>query len=100
MPTHGAWYTANVWGNFFVVPILVAGGFLWSKTRFWPLRPIKHAIQDAHRKLDESLAHHHHNQLMIEELHHKLHTGEDHPRVKARKEAGLHPTPVKPDSKT
>ena len=80
------WYRAAVWGN--VVAVVPCGiiGFLWSKTRFWPLNLL-------HAKLDEAVAHHRHTTMLLEEVHHLMHTGQEHPRVAARREAGEHPTP-------
>ena len=38
------WYTGNAWGNVFVLAILIPGGWLWSRTKFWPLRPVRRAL--------------------------------------------------------
>ncbi len=42
------WYQAAVWGN--VVAIVPCGivGWVWSRTRFWPLRPVRHALEKIH----------------------------------------------------
>jgi hypothetical protein len=86
LPSHGPWYLGNVYGNVFVWPLVALVGFAWSKTKFWPLRPLKHI-----------LSHVIHHTMLMEEIHHKLHTGEDHPRVQARRAAGEHPTPRRDD---
>jgi hypothetical protein len=85
-PSGEPWYHGNVWGNAMVILVLAPLGWLWSKTRFWPLNLI-------HAKLDQALAHHKHTTQMIEEMHHFMHTGEEHPRVQARRDAGESPTP-------
>lgn len=85
VPSTGPWYTGNVWGNVFVGPVVLAIGYAWSKTKFWPLRPAQHA-----------LAHVKHLVVMTEELHHFHATGELHPRVQARIDAGEPPTPPRP----
>lgn len=51
------WWTGNVYGNVFVVVILGPLGWLWSKTRFWPLRPIKHGIRSLHDHFERVHAH-------------------------------------------
>ncbi len=80
-------YRAATWPNVFVIAIVAPLGYLWSKTKFWPLRPLKHV-----------LSHVVHASRMIEEIHHLAHTGEEHPRVAARRIAGESLTP-KLDSK-
>lgn len=52
VPTQGAWYTGNVWGNAMVLLVLGPLGWLWSRTKFWPLRPVKHALRSLHEKFD------------------------------------------------
>jgi hypothetical protein len=52
LPAHGPFYTGAVWGNVFVVPVVVVLGWLWSRSKFWPLRPIKHGIEGLHTKID------------------------------------------------
>lgn len=85
------WYHAAVWGNIVAVTILAPAGFLWSKTRFWPLNLV-------HSKLDEIVSHHKHISLMTEEIHTFMHTGKEHPRVATRRAAGNAPTPtIHPD---
>jgi hypothetical protein len=85
VPLHGPWYTGNVWGNVFVIAVVAPAAWLWSRTKFWPLRPAQHA-----------LAHIKHTVVMVEELHYFHVTGEFHPRVQARIDAGLPPTPPRP----
>ncbi|HXJ92640.1 MAG TPA: hypothetical protein VMT20_07130 [Terriglobia bacterium] len=60
------WYTGGVWGNVFVIPIAAGLGWLWSRTKFWPLRPIKHGLEHLHVKVDEFRQEH-------REAHEKLH---------------------------
>ncbi len=85
IPSHGAWYTGNVWGNLFVIAIVAPLGWLWSKTKFWPLRPIGHAIEHLHRKLDEHGAHlaviraHAEHQTKLAQDHYERAFGERHP---------------------
>jgi len=52
-PAHGAWYTGNVWGNVFVVAVVAPLGWLWSRTKFWPLRPIRRGLDRLHARHDE-----------------------------------------------
>jgi hypothetical protein len=51
-PPGQPWYQGNVWGNVVAVSILVPGGYVWSKTRFWPLRPIRSSLARLHEKHD------------------------------------------------
>lgn len=76
------WYHAATWPNVFVIAITFSAGWVWSKTKFWPLRPLKHI-----------LAHVRHHTMLLEEVHHLAHTGKPHPRVQARIDAGEPPTP-------
>lgn len=100
VPAHGSWFEGNVWGNAMVLLVLGPLGWVWSRTKFWPLRPIRHGIGLLHAKVDEHhaelLEHHEHQSQLIEEMHHLAHTSEEHPRVLARREAGLGPTPPHP----
>ena len=84
-PAGQPWYAGATWPNVFVGPTIIVVGWLWSRTRFWPLRPLNHAV--AHLK---------HVVTMTEELHYLAHTGEYHPRVKARVAAGEPHTPEAP----
>jgi|HubBroStandDraft_6_1064221.scaffolds.fasta_scaffold03612_6 hypothetical protein len=47
------WYHAATWPNVFVIAITFSCGFVWSKTKFWPLRPIKHGLDRLHTKVDD-----------------------------------------------
>ncbi|MFZ1925301.1 MAG: hypothetical protein WAU42_04060 [Solirubrobacteraceae bacterium] len=42
-------------------------------------------------------AHQEHQSRLVEEMHHLAHTGKEHPRVRARRDAGEHPTPERKD---
>lgn len=46
------WYHAATWPNVFVLAITLTLGYVWSRTKYWPLRPIKHALEGVHTKLD------------------------------------------------
>jgi hypothetical protein len=48
VPASGPWYAGNVWGNVFVVAVLAPLGYLWSKTKYWPLGPIKKGVTSIH----------------------------------------------------
>jgi hypothetical protein len=54
-PRTGPWWNGAIWGNVFVIPVAAALAYGWSRTKFWPLRPIRHGIEGLHRKVD---AHH------------------------------------------
>lgn len=86
-PHSAPWYTGAIWPNVVVISVTATLGWLWSKTRYWPLRPLKRLV-----------AAHAHSSMLIEEMHHLAHTGEEHPRVQARRAAGNHPTPTAPGS--
>lgn len=86
-----AFFWPEVRGNVLAIVPCALAGWVWSKTHYWPLNLI-------HAKLDETLSRHRHAQLMLEEMHHLMHTGEEHPRVKARRAAGEHPTPRRDDA--
>lgn len=47
-------YTGATWGNIFVTPLVIIFGWVWSKTKFWPLKPLEHAVKKAHEKLDSA----------------------------------------------
>src|ERR1700722_6427464 len=53
IPATGPWYAGSIWGNVFVIAVVAPLGWLWSKTKFWPIRPITHSLQHLHTKLDE-----------------------------------------------
>jgi hypothetical protein len=56
VPSTGPWYAGNVWGNVFVIIVVAPLGWLWSKTRFWPMRPAEHLIKGLHTKIDNHIA--------------------------------------------
>jgi len=64
-PTGGAWWTGAVWPNVFVVLVAAPLGWLWSRTRYWPLKPIQHGIRrlEAHHQ-----RHDEHNEWAAREL--------------------------------
>jgi hypothetical protein len=80
------WYLAAIWGNVFCILVLAPLGWIWSKTKFFPLRPLNESVRLLHKKVDQSIAHHeaHAQQLQehgeklehlisrIEELHNKM----------------------------
>lgn len=47
------WYVGQVWGNVFVVAIVGPLGWLWAKTKFWPLAPIKAHLEALHARHQE-----------------------------------------------
>lgn len=59
------WYAGQVYGNVFVVVIAAPLGWLWSRTKFWPLRPIHHGLQrlEAHQQRQ-----HEHNAWMAQQI--------------------------------
>jgi hypothetical protein len=61
--------------NAFILLVLAPAGCLWSRTKWWPLRPIKRALTTLHSKLD---AHH-------KELHARLDAHEEMHRAHAEK---------------
>jgi hypothetical protein len=75
VPTGEPWYHGNVWGNAMVILVLAPLGWLWSKTKFWPIRPVTKGIEHLHAKLD---AHH-------KELHARLDAHEEMHRAHAEK---------------
>jgi hypothetical protein len=82
LPAQGPWYEGNVYGNVFVVPVVVALGWLWSRTRFWPLRPIAHAVHSLHTKLDaHTKRQDEHNEWVATHIAaiHRKHVGEPAP---------------------
>jgi|ERR1700677_676288 len=79
---HEPWWHAAVWGNVFVIFVVAPLGWLWSKTKFWPIKPIKEGITALHEKLDD----HHkrqdeHNEWMAKHIAalHREHIGEPDP---------------------
>src|ERR1700756_2707770 len=86
VPAHGPWYNGVVWGNVFVVPVAAALGYLWSKTKFWPLKPIHRSLERLHEKHDKQVNHLENLQASLDQLHVKhdlLHAKHDelHERV-------------------
>lgn len=76
IPSSGPWYEGNVWGNVFVVAVIAPLGWLWSKSKYWPLLPVKHGISALHDKFDAHTAkvdahharQHDHNEWMAKTL--------------------------------
>lgn len=73
-----SWFWSEIKGNLLAVPPCGLVAAVWAR---WKVLP-------AWRRHRE----------MIQEVHHKLHTGRDHPRVEARRARGEHPTPGTPSS--
>jgi hypothetical protein len=78
-PSGGPWWAGNVYGNVFVIPIVAVLGFIWSRSHWWPLRPIHSALRglhekadETHRKLDEHAALHAEHAESLNALHVKL----------------------------
>ncbi len=103
-PAKGPWYAGSVWGNVFVAAIIFPLGYIWSKLKWWPLKPMEHLTKGLHTKLDGHIQRQHeHNELiqkhaehqtkLTEEMHHLAYTGKPHPRVKERLDAGEKHTP-------
>lgn len=81
VPSNGPFYTGATWGNVFVVAIAAPIGWLWSKTKFWPLRPIEHGfkhLHDRHDLHDERLDALIQRLEALHEKHDSLHTRLDH----------------------
>lgn len=79
---HGA-----VWGNVLVIPVVAVFGWVWSKTKFWPIRPLTHAVGSLHQKVDVHFAKvHQHNEWMArQQAKHMRATGvepDEHPHLK------------------
>lgn len=77
-PVSGPWYDGAIWGNVFVVPVAAVLGWLWARTKFWPLKPIERHVHNLHAKVDAIHARHdeHDAQMQdlkssLEELHRK-----------------------------
>jgi hypothetical protein len=75
LPHGEAWYRAADWPNAMIGLVLVPLGWLWSKTKFWPIRPVTKGIEHLHAKLDQ-----HHK-----ELHARLDAHEEMHRAHAEK---------------
>ena len=67
------WYSGQVWGNVFVIAIVAPLGYMWSKTKFWPLNSIRHGINHLHDTVGTLQRHQHeHNKwvaLHIARMH-------------------------------
>lgn len=88
-PKGAPWYTGNVWGNVVAVIPLGVGGYLWSKTKFWPLNLLhgkldhlveQHRLAREHRKWEAQVLHDIHLNMTgrrpASHPHHDLATGE------------------------
>lgn len=74
VPSNGhPFYTGATWANVFVGPIVIAIGWLWSKSKYWPLKPLEHAVHRLHERHDD---HDEHLQVIIDHLEH-LHSKHD-----------------------
>jgi hypothetical protein len=62
------WYVAAIWGNIFCVIVAAPLAWLWSKTKFWPLRPLNAAVHGLHEKFDA-----HHTQVVAEHTRRQEH---------------------------
>lgn len=47
------WYMAAIWGNVFVIVVLGPLGWLWSRTKLWPLNKVHKRIDELHARHDE-----------------------------------------------
>jgi hypothetical protein len=68
IPSKGAWYTGNVWGNVFVIVVVAPLGWIWAKTKYWPLHPIHVELSHLHSKTSEMLGHHRQHALKLDRL--------------------------------
>lgn len=77
IPANEVWYKGQIWSNLFVVAVLAPLGYIWSKTKFWPLVPLKHGINSLHSKIDaQHKKQNEHNVWMARTLH-ELHIKTD-----------------------
>jgi hypothetical protein len=67
--------------------VVIAGVLIWPPTRRRIHKFADTKLDSVHKKLDEHLEHTKHQTMLMEEIHHKIHTGKDHPRVIARTKA-------------
>lgn len=77
------WYTGQIWGNIFVVIVAGPLGWAWSRTKFWPFRPLRVALTRVHSRIDELHDKHDAHADLIRDLHRKvdeLHELVDTPR--------------------
>jgi hypothetical protein len=83
LPKGAPWYTGNVYGNVFVVPIVAVLGWFWSRSRFWPVRPVTKGVERLRTKLDaHSKRQDEHNEWVadhIAAIHRKQGLGEPEP---------------------
>jgi len=52
-PPGQPFYQGATWGNVFVILVVAPLGWLWSRTKFWPIRPVRRALDSLHAKVDE-----------------------------------------------
>ena len=71
-PAHEPWWHGNIYGNIWAWILCGVLAGLWIRAKLI-----------AHKEL-------------LEEIHHRLHTGIPHPRVQQRIDAGEHPTLDRP----
>jgi hypothetical protein len=78
-PSGAPWYQGAVWSNVFVILVLAPLGYLWSKTKFWPLNLVHKKLDSLHVKHDAHaeqlrLLHEKHDQLLKEvgRLHRRM----------------------------
>lgn len=77
-PNGQPWYTGAVWSNVFVIAVLAPLGYMWSKTKYWPLNAIHSKLDslfkrhDAHTEhLEQILREHKKLNQSVEQLHAK-----------------------------
>ncbi len=80
-PQGHPFYEGNVYGNIVaIIPsaiIISIAGYIWSKTKFWPLLPLKRGIHSLHDKLDKhSSKQDEHNKWVAKTIH-ELHIKTD-----------------------
>jgi hypothetical protein len=90
-PGKTPWWERAVWGNVWACVPCGVLAVLYARAKLAAHRKAQH---DEHV---EAMAEAKHHTMLAEEMHHKLSTGKDHPRVVARMAAGEHPTPPRPD---
>jgi hypothetical protein len=79
VPSSGPWYAGNIWGNVFVIAVVFPLGYLWSKLKWWPLKPMEHLAKGLHTKLDGHITRQReHNEWMAKHMaiQHEHITGE------------------------
>lgn len=81
-PNGQPFYLGADWPNAFILLVLAPAGWLWSHTKWWPLRPIRHALRTLHTKFDAHTkrqdAHNEWVAMHVAALHRK-HIGEPAP---------------------